>query len=323
MMRREKVIVTGGTGVTGVALIRYLLKAGKSVTAIVRPYSNRIRYLPKDENLHLIECNLDDYDRIGTKELGENFSVFFFFSWDGSKGKEKVDNRNNMQLQSKNVEYDISAVELCRRVSCPVFVATGTQAEYGRCESVINEMTETHPENGYGCAKLCAGQMTRIMCRKYGIRHIWARLFSVYGPYDGTQSLIYTSMLKLMSEKSPAYTAGEQIWDYLYSFDAAKALVLLGEKGRDGEIYCVANGNADRLCSYISKLHEIVKPEILPRFGEIPYLDNQVMKLQVDIAKLKRDTGFMPEYTFEEGIREIFSWSKTELQLLGEQNEFV
>lgn len=322
-MSMEKVLVTGGTGVTGVALVRYLLQQNKEVTAIVRRNSSRIRYLPKQQNLHIVECNLSDYDEIGDKELGNGFSVFYHLAWDGSTGKEKVDNRNNMQLQSRNIEYDINAVELCRRIGCPVFVATGTQAEYGRCESVINEMTETNPENGYGCAKLCAGQMTRILCRKYGIRHIWARLFSIYGPYDGTQSLIYTSILKLMSGKRPQYTAGEQIWDYLYSFDAAKALTLLGEKGRDGEVYCVANGKAETLRSCIEKIHEVVNPGISPVFGEIPYAPDQVMNLRVDIGKLQRDTGFAPEYTFEKGIEEIVTWSRDELQVLGVENEFI
>ena len=322
-MGREKVLVTGGTGVTGVALVRYLLEKGKDVTAIVRQNSKRLRYLPKHQNLHIVPCNLVDYGQIGIQELGGGYSVFYHLAWDGSTGKEKVDNRNNMMLQTRNIEYDLNAVELCKRIGCPAFVATGTQAEYGRHGSAIHEMTETHPENGYGCAKLCAGQMTRILCQTYGIRHIWARLFSVYGPYDGTESLIYTSMLKLMSGKSPAYTAGEQIWDYLYSFDAAKALALLGEKGRDGEIYCVANGKPEKLQSYIRKLHSVVNPKAAPRFGEIPYAPNQVMSLVFDITKLQKDTGFVPGYTFEEGIQEIYNWSKMELQFLGKENEFI
>lgn len=316
MAEKERVLVTGGTGVTGVALVRHLLRKNKEVTAIVRPHSKRSRYLPEDKDLHVVECSLADYDRIGAEELGKDYSVFYHLAWDGSTGKEKVDNRNNMQLQAQNIQYDIKAVELCRRIECPVFLATGTQAEYGLCDTVINEETETYPENGYGSAKLCAGQMTRILCNMYGIKHIWARLFSVYGPYDGTQSLIYTSMLKLMSGKCPKYTAGKQIWDYLYSFDAARALALLGEKGRAGEIYCVANGKSEILRSYILKLHEVVNPEIPGIFGEIPYTSNQVMNLQVDTKKLRQDTGFIPEYTFEDGIKEIFAWCKRELQIL-------
>ena len=69
-MGREKVLVTGGTGVTGVALVRYLLEKGKDVTAIVRQNSKRLRYLPKHQNLHIVPCNLVDYGQIGIQELG-------------------------------------------------------------------------------------------------------------------------------------------------------------------------------------------------------------------------------------------------------------
>lgn len=322
-MDANKVIVTGGTGVTGIALVRCLLEQNKEVTAIVRKNSSRLRYLPQDAHLHIYECDLADYDTIGPAELGAGFSVFYHLAWDGSTGKEKVDNRNNMQLQSKNIVYDIKAVELCRRLRCPVFVATGTQAEYGRCNVCMDETTPTNPENGYGMAKLCAGQMTRTLCRIYGIKHIWARLFSIYGPYDGTHSLIYTSILKLIAGKRPQYTAGDQVWDYLYSFDAAQALALLGEKGHDGEVYCVANGKTDTLRSYIKVIHKVVDPGIVPVFGEIPYAPDQVMNLRVDTAKLQRDTGFAPKYTFEKGIQEILNWSRQELQYLGKNNEFL
>lgn len=318
----DKVLVTGGTGVTGAALVRYLLDEGRAVTAVVRPDSSRIRYLPRHQNLQIVECSMEDYGSLRTEELGSGYSVFYHLAWDGSMGREKTDNRYNMRLQCKNIEYDINAVELCRKIGCPAFVAAGTQAEYGRCESVISEQTPAVPENGYGCAKLCAGQMTRILCSRYGIRHIWARLFSVYGPYDGAHSLIYTSILKLMSDKRPQYTAAEQMWDFMYSFDAAKALALLGEKGRDGEVYCVADGRMDQLKNYIYKIHKIVNPQIVPVFGEIPYQTKQVMSLRADITKLKKDTGFMPDYTFEEGIKEIYAWSRKELQFLGDGSEF-
>lgn len=322
-MSLDHVIVTGGTGVTGVALVRHLLDIGKHVTAIIRPGSARRRYLPEHDNLKIVECALADYPEVSLELFQDEYSVFYHLAWDGSTGKEKVDNRNNMPLQSMNIVYEVGAVELCHRLNCPVFVATGTQAEYGRCETVINEETLAKPENGYGSAKVCAGNMTRIMCQKYGIKHIWARLFSIYGPFDGTESLVYTSMLKLLSGIRPQYTAGIQEWDYLYSFDAARALVALAKDGKDGEIYCVANGNTKQLKEYIETIHKVVNPDITPVFGEIPYASNQVMHLQVDTSKVKQDTGFEPLTTFEEGIQSILDWTKQEAKYLGTDNEFI
>lgn len=303
----KRALVSGGTGVTGNALVRELLAQGVAVTALVRPGSPRRSWLPEeDSRLRVVECALGAY--AGAAPLvGEAPDVFFHLAWDGSRGKEKTDNRNNMPLQAANIQHAVGAVELCRAVGCPVFVGTGTQAEYGRLDVPAREDMPCSPENGYGAAKLCAGQMTRMLCHSYGIRHVWARLFSVYGPYDGTESLIDTSIRALLRGESPAYTPGEQVWDYMYSRDAARALILLAQKGRHGEIYNVASGNARPLAEYIRELHEAVAPASVPRLGAKSYAAGQLMRLEGDIGKLRKEAGFLCGVAFSTGIGEILS----------------
>jgi len=307
----KRAFVTGGTGVTGVALVRYLLSQNVEVVAVVRPSSTRIKYLPTDdEKLTIIYGSMEQVDMLEEKLLAiGSFDAFFNLAWDGSTIVNKGNSRDDMLLQSNNIVLTVKAVELCDKIGCKTFVMTGSQAEFGICGDVyVNESMPSLPVNGYGNAKLCAENMTRIMCKKKNIKHIWARLFSIYGPYDGTNSLIYTSILKLLKGERPAYTPGEQKWDFMYSFDAAKALYLLAEHGRDGEMYCVANGQTKDLKEYISIIHDICAPEIKPVFGEIPYGPNQVMFLGADISKLKADTGFEAEYTFDQGIEIIKNW---------------
>lgn len=309
-MELKKVLVTGGTGVTGVALVRCLLNKKVKVVTLVRKGTFRLKYLPTDDaNLEIINCNMEDYPVIGAvlKKYGP-YDAFFHLAWDGSTIVNKGNSRDDMILQSRNIVHAINAVEMCKEIGCPEFIMTGSQAEFGPYDTDINETFLSKPVNGYGNAKLCVENMSRIMCKNYGIKHIWARLFSIYGPYDGTNSLIYTSILKLLKGKNPSYTKGEQLWDFMYSFDAAKALVLLAENGKDSEMYCVANGITKPLKEYISDIHKVCAPNIKPIWGEIPYSSGQIMHLGADITKLKRDTGFEPEYSFESGIREIMDW---------------
>ena len=139
--------------------------------------------------------------------------------------------RNDLYMQNLNIKYTLDAVELAQRLGCNTFVGAGSQAEYGRVEGVISESTPARPENGYGIAKLAAGQMSRILANQYNMKHIWTRIFSVYCPYNDKSTMIMQSISKMVKEKSsPEYTKGEQIWDYIYSKDVAEALYLIAEK---------------------------------------------------------------------------------------------
>lgn len=304
--RIKNAVITGGTGVTGNALVKYLLQQEIEVTALVRPNSFRRHFLPQNHpRLTVIECGMKNYSSIRESFPDKSYDVFFHLAWDGSTGKKKVGNRNNFKLQNQNVSYALDAVELCHQLHCPVFVMTGSQAEYGCKDVLVTEDMEKRPENGYGIAKLCAEGMTRILCREYGIRQIWPILFSVYGPCDATESLIDTSIRGLLQGRTLPYTKGEQLWDYLYSYDAARALLLLAEYGIDGETYHVASGSVRPLYEYIELMYQIVAPDLKPRLGELAYSNHQAMFLGADISKLKSVTGFQPEYTFEHGIRRI------------------
>lgn len=155
------------------------------------------------------------------------------------------------------------------------------------------------------------GQKSRILANQYNIKHIWTRIFSVYGPYDGHNTMVMNSIKTMIEEnKSPDYTKGEQLWDYIYSEDVAKAFYLIGEKGKNNSVYCIAQGESKHLQEYIEQIRDNINKKINLRLGIIPYADKQVMNLQADISKLKEETGFFPEYTFEEGIKETIKWYK-------------
>lgn len=298
----KNAIVTGGTGVTGNALVRYLLERDISVTAVVRPGSSRRKNLPDDARLTVAACDLADLPSLQTALPGGQ-DVFFHLGWDGSRGSEKTDNRNNMPLQAKNIVFAAEAAELAAALGCKAFLFTGTQAEYGPQTGPVSELTPKSPANGYGIAKSCAAAMTRLFCERHNIAHIHAELFSVYGPCDGTESMVDTTVKKLSKGETPRYTKGEQMWDYLYSADAAKALFLLAEQNKSGR-WCVANGETQPLRRYIQTIHAVFGAPP-PVFGEIAYAAGQPMYLGADISKLRRDTGFAPDYSFEDGMREM------------------
>ena len=191
---------------------------------------------------------------------------------------------------------------------CKTFIGAGSQAEYGRVEGSLKPDTPAFPENGYGIAKLCAGQLTRILCGQLGIKHIWTRILSVYGPFDGEKTMVISSLRKMIKGEESLFTKGEQEWDYLFSEDAAKAMYLIAQKGIGNKIYVIGSGKTRKLMDYINVMDLKVNPAVHPVLGAIPYSDKQVMYLCADISELTKDTGFVPAVDFEEGIEKTVQY---------------
>lgn len=292
----KKAIITGPTGAIGMALISKLLLQGVEVLAIAHRGSQRADRIPKHPGLQLIEADLADLANITLPE--RDWNVFYHLAWDGTYG----DARNNPECQVDNIRYTIDAVRLAHRSGCSTFIGAGSQAEYGRYEGVLKADTPTHPENGYGMAKLCAGQMSRQLCEQLGLNHIWTRILSVYGPYDGENTMISSAIRGFMEGRPTHFTKGEQLWDYLYSGDAAEVMYLLGLSGKSGKTYVLGSGKARPLREYIEIVAQKLGVTIDLGIGDIPYAEKQVMHLEADTEPMKEDLGYVPQTTFDEGI---------------------
>lgn len=301
-------VLTGPTGAIGVALCERLLAEGCTVYAVCRPGSPRAESLPPSDRLHRVECDLTDLAALPDRLPGVTADVFYHFGWAHTIGP----GRNDMPAQIANIGYTIDAVRAASALGCSVFVGAGSQAEYGRSAAALRPDTPAFPENGYGMAKLCAGQMSRVECERLGLSHVWARILSVYGPHDGAATMISGCIRKLLAGERPSLTAGTQIWDYLYSVDAADAFWRMALYGRSGAVYPVGGGQPRPLRSYMEALRDAIDPALPLGLGEVPFGPNQVQFLAADLSALQADTDFEPSTDFETGIRKTIAWVRKE-----------
>ncbi len=305
-----RTVITGASGMIGTALARQCADAGEEVLAICHRNSEKNHALQEMRGVEVLEADLSEYAGLASGEWEKRYDTFYHLAWAGTTGAA----RNDMALQTDNIRYALDAVTLAKSMGCHTFVGTGSQAEYGRRQEPLRPETPAFPETGYGMAKLCAGQMTRHSCGQKGIKHIWARVLSVYGPY-GSQDMITVALQKLTRGEHVGFTAGEQIWDYLYSEDAARALRLMAERGVSGKTYVLAHGQPHPLKDYIETLYKAVCEEMDCKgrragtigIGELPYQEGQLMYLTGDITELLRDTGFSPQYSFKEGLGKMLA----------------
>ena len=221
-----------------------------------------------------------------------------------------VDARDDVPTQMRNIEYTLDAVRLAKKIGCRAFVTAGSQAEYGLCSAPLRPDTPTFPRTGYGIAKLAAGQLSRLLCAQLGMRHCHARILSVYGGADRPCSIVSTCVDSMLRGEAPALTDCTQVWDFLHVKDAARALYMILEKGLDGAVYPVGSGQARPLREYVLEIQKLTGCAAEPRFGARALAPDAVRYLCADISALTADTGFVPEVSFTQGVRQTIEERK-------------
>ncbi len=306
MNERVCVIVSGAAGFLGINLVNELLENGYEVFAQVRPFSVHNKRLEdiESENLHIFPLDMNEFSRL-PEEISERFpelfdeevrfKAFFHLMWGGE--------RNDFEKQKINIEETLTAIKICKELQVDRFIATGSQAEYGSFYKIQKEDCMPRPENAYGSCKTSAMYLSRELARQYGIEWIWTRIFSLIGSYEPDGRMFPMLIDNLLSGKEINLSSGKQMWNYLDAKDAARALRLLCEKGKDGEIYNVAGNVSMPLMNYV-KMAEIYISQKNAKNGSIVFgADaNPFVNLVPDISKLVNDTGFEQEVSFEESI---------------------
>lgn len=291
----KKVIVTGASSMIASNLIKELIADNIEVCAVVRRGSGKIKNIPESSLVHIIECDIKDLDKA---DINDECAAFFHFAWAGTGGSARQD----AALQSKNVEGTVKALHLAKRCGVKVFVTAGSQAEYGAANEKLTESTPLLPETEYGKAKIKAADTAKEFCEKNNIRHIHFRILSIYGVGDNDFTMVRGAITKMLNNEDTAFTSGEQMWDYLYAKDAARAMLIVLNCAEQSSTFVLGSGKPEKLKEYIKIIAEETgyKKEI--GFGKLP--DGKIKYLCADISKLK-SLGFEPKVDFREGIREI------------------
>ena len=289
----------------GVALIEECLRHDIEIYAVVRSSSGKAGRLPLNDKIHLTDCSLEDLSDLPGRIPG-GCDTFYHIAW-GNTGEAR---NKSTELQSRNIFYTLQAVRAAAELGCRRFIGAGSQAEYGPMDvEKISPDSPVNPSTPYGASKLAAGHLAGMLCRELGMECIWPRIFSVYGKYEKETTMVASGLRKMLAGEPTEFTPAMQRWDYLYSRDAGRAFYLIGEKGKGGSVYCVGSGQARPLKEYIEEMAALTGADALSQSGEALSAGSGDESLR-GIGTLTGDTGFIPEYTFEQGIRETIEWIK-------------
>lgn len=285
----KKCIVTGAAGFTGYNLVEGLLAAGYFVYCVVRAHSQHNKRLEGLDNVKLVYADMSEYKCLH-EQIAEPCDIFFHLAWQGD--------RYDFPAQYQNIEDTLWALESAHQIGCRRFVCTGSQAEYGPQTDLITEETCPNPIDAYGSAKLAACILTRQWAMDIGMEWVWGRIFSLYGRYEPAGRMLPELVASLKAGKDfYMQSDGEQNWDYLNIADGVQALIALGERGKNGEIYNIANGKYKPLREFVAEIQKQIGTKAQVHYA----LDEKALfSLQADVSKIIKDTGWKPNVDMKE-----------------------
>lgn len=295
----RKIVLTGASGFIGSAVLKQLVKDGNQAVVLARKESKQDR-IEMLSGYHTIY-----YEDFGRQELIDVLAAhkpdaFIHLAWKGVGGKD----RNEAFQITDNLPLTVHAVELASAVGCRHWIGIGSQAEYGNPNCKVAETAPTNPTTLYGKAKLASCWASLGLAESLGMKGSWIRVFSTYGMSDEPTWFIPYIISEIRQGKTPKLTKCEQLWDYLYIDDAARAILSVLYEGLTG-IYNIGSGQAIPLKSVVELIKEALKSPVNVDYSAVPYKDDQVMHLEADISKIKQLSGWTPEITIEQGIERL------------------
>lgn len=301
----KKVIVTGSNGFLGTALCKEFTTKGVEVIAVVRNEEENISEICNLPNLHIVYCDLSNFGKLHELVANRDVDALYHLAWVGSSGPL----RGDFDVQFNNIKYTCQAVKSCAEMNCKRFVFASSIMEY-EIEAVMQSDATPSINTLYSSAKVATDYLARTLAGSLGIDYIRAVISNIYGPGEQSPRLINTSIRKMLTGERCAFSAGNQLYDFIYITDAAKSFVAIGEKGKTNKTYYIGSLSPRPLKEFLMILRDQVNPDIEIGLGELHFNGVSLSYKEFDIEAIKKDTGLEPEVGFAVGISKTIAWIK-------------
>jgi len=324
-----KLLITGGAGFIGSALVRHLIENTDHIVINVDKltYAGNLESLTKVENHERYSFHqLDILDRDGIDALlaSEQPDAIMHLAAE-SHVDRSID--GPADFIETNIVGTYTLLEAARKFWKESgkenfrFHHISTDEVYGDLgpEGLFTETTPYAPSSPYSSSKASSDHLVRAWHRTYGLPVVITNCSNNYGPYQFPEKLIPVILLNALAGKSlPVYGDGSQIRDWLFVDDHARALMEVVVKGDLGETYNIGGHNEKKnidvvhtICSILDEVRP-EKPNGISKYSDlITFVKDRPghdVRYAIDATKIKNDLGWTPEETFDTGIRKTVLW---------------
>lgn len=330
-----KILVTGGAGFIGSAVVRHIIKNTQDTVVNL----DKLTYAGNLESLADISASdryfFEQMDICSKTELERVFAKHQPDAIMHLAAESHVDRSIDgpAAFIETNIIGTYNLLEVARTYWKSLdetrrdkfrFHHISTDEVYGDLEGpedLFTEETPYAPSSPYSASKASSDHLVRAWRRTYGLPTIVTNCSNNYGPYHFPEKLIPLVILNALEGKPlPVYGKGNQVRDWLYVEDHARALYKVVTEGVVGETYNVGGHNEKQnievvktICELLDNLHPAERNNLpIQSYSElITFVKDRPghdMRYAIDASKIQRELGWVPQETFESGIRKTVQW---------------
>ena len=326
----DTVLLTGGAGFIGSALVRYLINSTDTTVVNVDKltYAGSLHSLggaDASDRHHFHQQDIADSEAM--RSLVAEYQPDYIMHLAAESHVDRSIDGPGEFIQT-NIVGTYNLLEVAREYYETLegskkksfkFHHISTDEVYGSLgeAGLFTETTRYKPNSPYSASKASSDHLVRAWNKTYGLPVVISNCSNNYGPFQFPEKLIPLIIQKAISgEPLPIYGKGDNIRDWLYVDDHVKALWKIVTEGDNGEVYNVGGHNEKTNIEVVMTMCQILD-ELKPRTDGKPYADQIVYvadrpghdrRYAIDAAKIERDLGWTPEETFETGIRRTVEW---------------
>ncbi|WP_270420117.1 dTDP-glucose 4,6-dehydratase [Acidaminococcus massiliensis] len=311
-----KIAVTGGAGFIGSNFIFYMLKAHPEDRVICLDkltYAGNLSTLASvmdNPNFHFVK--LDICDREGVYKLFEEEHPDMVVNFAAESHVDRSIENPEIFLQTNIIGTSV-LMDACRKYGVQRYHQVSTDEVYGdlpldRPDLFFTETTPIHTSSPYSSSKAGADLLVLAYHRTYGLPVTISRCSNNYGPYHFPEKLIPLMIINALHDKPlPVYGDGLNVRDWLYVEDHCRAIDLILQKGKVGEIYNVGGHNEMRNIDIVKLIcKELGKPESL--ITHVTDRKGHDRRYAIDPTKIYNELEWLPETKFADGIKKTIKW---------------
>lgn len=323
-----RILVTGGAGFIGSALVRYLVsEVGADVLNLDKlTYAGNLESLAPVEaasNYRFVKADICDYVAVATAIEGYKPDHIMHLAAESHVDRSIAGAKDFVET---NVLGTFTMLEAARHYwggleggarAAFRFLHVSTDEVYGSLgpSGLFEETTPYDPSSPYSASKAASDHLAKAWHRTYGLPVVVSNCSNNYGPYHFPEKLIPLNIINALEGKPlTVYGDGSNIRDWLYVEDHVRALHLICAKGRLGETYNVGGRNertnmevVNRICAIMDELAPKPQPhtDLITFVTDRPGHDH---RYAIDATKLETELGWKAQENFDSGIRKTVAW---------------